>query len=192
MLRQNKLTQRQITEYNNSRTALRSCGIDLEDTLELHKYLNNMKETGYDPRGFVSLSQKHGSLQHSCVNIEKRRDLAKTELEQLQTHITQKQAKKSQLEPEVNCLQTQANNLRLTINAYNTQLMNAQTLLSSLNQKKQDVITQIGKFLDMTDSQIADLQIQLEIKLIEASINNKMNEMTQKQFADALFRYLTS
>jgi chromosome segregation ATPase len=178
-LKQAKMAPKEISEVNALKAGLRKHEIDLHDATKLRNFLGNMKETGCDPKQFVSFTNRYGSLMASYAYFNRERLLARAEFGELQTSLPQLRAEKCRLETEVNYLRSEANSLRASANFYCTQLRNFQVAIAELERLRQEVITQIGKMLGMTDFEITNLRLNIQIHLIEAVIENKMREITK-------------
>jgi len=71
-LAENQVTVREIAYTVNLRKNLRRHGLKLSDVEGLHKYLENMRETGGNPKKFVEYTRKNGSIKRRITFLKKK------------------------------------------------------------------------------------------------------------------------
>ena len=110
---------------------------------DLRKYLDEMKETGHDPRLFVSIVKKYGTLNKCCSELEGKILTAETELNKINPKLDDTRCellKKQEEEQAVENATVQLRNEHYLLQAN----------VHSLREQRRALIVANGKTLKMT------------------------------------------
>jgi len=104
-LKLDKITEREIEYIKELRQAFRKHRINLTDTENLKTYLENMRETGGNPRKFVEYTRKMGSFKGRLTYLENQKQLKISELKIIKEDAETARNEASRLQTNVNSLQ---------------------------------------------------------------------------------------
>lgn len=104
VLARNKLIEKQIAYVTTLRQNLREHGLALENVEGLQRYLENMQETGGDPRGFVQYTEEQGSLKQNLVQLRCEKQLETANLQHQQQEALRAKATIDELQVEISSL----------------------------------------------------------------------------------------
>lgn len=103
-LARNKLTEEEIEHVKTLRQNLRKHSVTLENVESLQRYLENMQETGGNPRGFVQFTEKQGSLKRNLAQLRGEKQLETANLQHQQQEAQLAKATIDNLQAEISSL----------------------------------------------------------------------------------------
>lgn len=166
-LRQANASPKEAREINTIKSRLRVHGADLNDGKNLARYLDNMKETGYDPHRFVAFSKKHSASEKSLTRLERRRAQTQAKLCELDNSVRNLDAEKRQEEAIVSSLKHQRNLLRAEIESYSVQLREIKDEIEETECVRQATIDQIARMQGMDTGEAANLRFQKQLEFVQ-------------------------
>jgi hypothetical protein len=178
-LKQANIAPEEIAEYHTVKEALHSYGVKMKDTKNLCNYLDNMKETGFNPHFFVSFTKKQGSIKKTLASTEAQTQHSQENLTAFQNIERQKKRAVLLLASEENRLLKTVQDLNMEaylLQSQRTQLVTECWELENLR-KALTVIT--ARKSGIPERYIQDLQLENHIDVLIEQIKQKFQNLVQ-------------
>lgn len=183
--RQANVTPEQLSEFLKYKEKLNELDIDFNDIKTIVNILDNVKETGFNPRLLVSLAKKLGSLTKSLAYFESQVPLKKQELGNLLAQMEEFKKVLSELTGEKNRLQMIVNSLENEISVLNVQLYNLKINIAELEKRRQAIIIVIGKHMGLSEQEIENLLLTSRFDVQIAVIEARIGEIVKSYFGQS-------
>jgi chromosome segregation ATPase len=194
-LRENRTTEREVRYIIDVRQKLRKHGISLTDAEGLQKYLENMKETGGNPKRFLKYTRRYGSLQgrltvlqkqkedeaKALIGTQREKDSVKAEIGELQTILLTLRTEKSKATEELKGLKEEIGKDRTRLEAEVASLAKTLRVKSNVEEINKAIINKEEKLQNL-EAAIVTKQNTLEGKNSEIQESeSKIQELSQKK-----------
>ena len=183
-----------IAKFKKAEANLAQNGIALSDVETIDRLLLNIRETGNNPEKVVDLVKRVGSLTKAQTNLKS--ENAKSEALKAQNAIAEQSLsqKNRQIQDADEEIQLRDNTIAdqdRQMATQNSSLRYQEANLKRITNLTKAAIVQAGRIVGMSELQVAQLQLNAQLDLLETTICKQITEMTRKQAEAVILRYIT-
>ena len=208
-LKRANVTEKEISHLKNIETTLNIYGIDLSNTEEILMYLENMKETEFNPKRFISFTKKIGSIKNHISQLTTKEQSKKEALNILKKDV---EAEATELDQAVSnhqtfMIQTQKEIIAIQktkhqadeiltqqqneVNKTNTLLYTTKKAITETQTQKQEITNETESILDIKncaqEHQNAIYALQIKRLLLADEVETQSNKIA---FATVIYDFL--